>query len=386
MITEGAMAAGAVLGTLADAGQTIGKYHNILNNSQSLASSTAAARVEPSVFVGQDLVHKPWISDVLQTTQSLFAGMWMIAADMVTQKVNGVSVLQILDPLNPNRDPNYSAFVKNMGKRAGLESDINRAYFSREAHQWALPSRSQTAAMALAREADKAPRPASITIGADSKLNQAINDVSNLVAGKLLSVSVTDGQQERVLHVQLRMAVQEIPEDVMVELVGDKSTNQKFKERLFDVSAGKIGWLDLIFCADLFRERKRLLAKDKTDIIRQVRERQLKHKRAGLLSGSASMAEMSNIYVISKDSSDRLKAEFGLDVDNFSHRQKIFENTSGLLLVVVDIDNERAAFYTDSIARSTNIGLVDLKTANKSRDGNIMDIFNAYKEGASVRF
>jgi hypothetical protein len=152
------------------------------------------------------------------------------------------------------------------------------------------------------------------------------------------------------------------------------------------VAAGKIGWMDLIFCMDLFRERKRLIAKDKTEIVRQVRERQLKHKRAGLMTGNASMAEMSNIYVISTDTSDQLKARFGLDLDNFQQRQKAFENTSGMIFVVVDIDNERATFYTDTIARSTNIGLVDIKTANKAKDGNIMDIFNAYKEGASVRF
>ncbi len=173
---------------------------------------------------------------------------------------------------------------------------------------------------------------------------------------------------------------------MLVELVGDKSINQSFKERLFDVAAGKIGWMDLIFCMDLFRERKRLIAKDKTEIVRQVRERQLKHKRAGLMTGNASMAEMSNIYVISTDTSDQLKARFGLDLDNFQQRQKAFENTSGMIFVVVDIDNERATFYTDTIARSTNIGLVDIKTANKAKDGNIMDIFNAYKEGASVRF
>jgi hypothetical protein len=206
------------------------------------------------------------------------------------------------------------------------------------------------------------------------------------VAGKLLSIRTTIGNQVNDMRIALRMSVQEIPEEVLVELVGDKSINQSFKERLFDVAAGKIGWMDLIFCMDLFRERKRLIAKDKTEIVRQVRERQLKHKRAGLMTGNASMAEMSNIYVISTDTSDQLKARFGLDLDNFQQRQKAFENTSGMIFVVVDIDNERATFYTDTIARSTNIGLVDIKTANKAKDGNIMDIFNAYKEGASVRF
>lgn len=388
MIKEGAMAAGAVLGSLADAGQTVVKYGGILNNAQSLAGVTAAARVEPSVFVGSDLIYKPWVSDILQTTQSLFAGMWLIAADMVTNKVNGVNVLEILDPLNPNRDPNYAVFAKNLSKRAGLESD--NLYFGRENYKWALPTKQQLEMVSMAREADVAGKEKAIkksmSIGGDGKLNQTINDVSNLVSGKLLSIKTTEGDQERELRVSLRMSVQEIPEEVLTELVGDKSANQSFKERVFDVAAGKIGWTDLIFCMDLFRERKRLIAKDKTDIIRQVRERQLRHKRAGLMTGSASMAEMSNIYVFSTDTADQLKAKFGLDLENFQQRQKAFENTSGMLFVVVDIDNERVTFYTDTLARSTNIGLVDLKTANKAKDGNIMDIFNAYKEGASVRF
>lgn len=389
MIKEGAMAAGAMLGSLADAGQTVVKYNSILNDSKSLAGYTAAARVEPSVFVGSDLIYKPWISDILQTTQSLFAGMWLTAADMVTAQINGVSVLQVLDPLNPNRDPNYAAFAKNLAKRVGVESE--KRYFSRENYKWALPTKKQIEMAMMAREADNTNGGGNnvrrnIEAVADDRLNRTINDASNLVAGKLLSIRTTIGNQVNDMRIALRMSVQEIPEEVLVELVGDKSINQSFKERLFDVAAGKIGWMDLIFCMDLFRERKRLIAKDKTEIVRQVRERQLKHKRAGLLTGNASMAEMSNIYVISTDTSDQLKARFGLDLDNFQQRQKAFENTSGMIFVVVDIDNERATFYTDTIARSTNIGLVDIKTANKAKDGNIMDIFNAYKEGASVRF
>ena len=389
MIKEGAMAAGAMLGSLADAGQTVVKYNSILNGSKSLAGYTAAARVEPSVFVGSDLIYKPWISDILQTTQSLFAGMWLTAADMVTAQINGVSVLQVLDPLNPNRDPDYAAFAKNLAKRVGVESE--KRYFSRENYKWALPTKKQIEMAMMAREADNTNGGGNnvrrnIEAVADDRLNRTINDASNLVAGKLLSIRTTIGNQVNDMRIALRMSVQEIPEEVLVELVGDKSINQSFKERLFDVAAGKIGWMDLIFCMDLFRERKRLIAKDKTEIVRQVRERQLKHKRAGLMTGNASMAEMSNIYVISTDTSDQLKARFGLDLDNFQQRQKAFENTSGMIFVVVDIDNERATFYTDTIARSTNIGLVDIKTANKAKDGNIMDIFNAYKEGASVRF
>lgn len=389
MIKEGAMAAGAMLGSLADAAQTVVKYNSILNDSKSLAGYTAAARVEPSVFVGSDLIYKPWISDILQTTQSLFAGMWLTAADMVTAQINGVSVLQVLDPLNPNRDPDYAAFAKNLAKRVGVESE--KRYFSRENYKWALPTKKQIEMAMMAREADNTNGGGNnvrrnIEAVADDRLNRTINDASNLVAGKLLSIRTTIGNQVNDMRIALRMSVQEIPEEVLVELVGDKSINQSFKERLFDVAAGKIGWMDLIFCMDLFRERKRLIAKDKTEIVRQVRERQLKHKRAGLLTGNASMAEMSNIYVISTDTADQLKARFGLDLDNFQQRQKAFENTSGMIFVVVDIDNERATFYTDTIARSTNIGLVDIKTANKAKDGNIMDIFNAYKEGASVRF
>lgn len=77
------------------------KLQNFSANN-SLISLTEASRVEPLCIIGTDCVHLEYISDVVQSLQSIFAGYYLQAVAMTTQ-INGVSVTKILDKLNPDR-------------------------------------------------------------------------------------------------------------------------------------------------------------------------------------------------------------------------------------------------------------------------------------------
>ena len=78
--------------------------------------------------------------------------------------------------------------------------------------------------------------------------------------------------------------------------------------------------------------------------------------------------------------------QFGYDIDNFSHREKIFENTAAMIIAVIDPNYERVVFYHNGLRQSSSLGIRDIKVANKGSGPNIMDIFQAYKEGAAPRF
>lgn len=71
-------------------------------NNTSLIDVSSGTRVEPLTIVGTDCIHLPYISDVLQSTLSIFAGYYLQAVAMTTQ-VNGVAVSKLLDRLNPDR-------------------------------------------------------------------------------------------------------------------------------------------------------------------------------------------------------------------------------------------------------------------------------------------
>lgn len=377
---SGAMAAGAVLATVAEL--NIPEYNAIMNKSQSLVGLGKAARVEPLTLIDSDCVHLDYITDVLHSVQSLFTGYWLQGLDMLTD-VGGCSLLSILDPINPNRDPDYIEFAKSVARKHGLE---RFTHMSVEAYQYALPMPGQISYVP-AVEADKPEPTKRDGISYDSKALNDIQTPANLAVGKMMNVKIRNNGKEMEIPISFRLMVAEMPREAMIALIGDESQNSSLTERFFEWRAGRISLInDLIFCSDLIKERKRMVAKDKAGVYTEVRRRQLQHKKAGMLSGKASAAEASNLYIISKETADEIESSFGLMIDNFSHREKIFANTTAMIIVVIDRDYERITFYHDGLRQSTNLGKDAIKSANKSGGPNVMDIFQAYKEGAAPRY
>lgn len=71
-------------------------------NDNSLVEATHGARVEPLTIIGADCIHLEYISEILQSLQSLFSGYYLQAVSLTTQ-VGGVEVSGLLDKLNPAR-------------------------------------------------------------------------------------------------------------------------------------------------------------------------------------------------------------------------------------------------------------------------------------------
>lgn len=377
MSNNGATAAGAILSTMADFGEGFFDRMNALGSSKSLASVSNAMRVEPAVYLDESIRHIPQVSDVLQIVQNSIAAMYLLAVETLTTQINGINVTQILAPLNPHRDPEYAGYIKNLAKNVAREGEL----FNTANYRFTLPQGEHLAQ--LARESEQI----QVSATADSRLNQAVMDASNLATGKMLRVEVGPASSRQTFNVQLRLRITSIADVVLQAMVGDPSMHHNWVNRLEDFVRGDLSGADFFFCRDVFRARKRLLAKDKTDLIRQVRERQLNHKKAGVLTGKGSLNEKSNVYVISASTAEGLGAKFGLNMAKFEHRQTIFNNTAALMLVVVDQDEERAQFYTDTVRDGTSLSFADLKqTSNKGQGPSIMDIFAAYKEGANPRY
>lgn len=383
----GAMAAGAVLASVADLGNDLVTFHNTTTNAKSLVGLTKAARVEPLTLVDSDCIHLEYITDVLYSVQSLFTGYWLQGLDMLTN-VGGCSVMSILAPINPARDPDYQEFAKSMAKRHGME---RYTHMSVESYRHALPMPGYTAPMlrpaveAVVEEKPKKTQPD----GAfrDAKALADVSAPANLAVGKMMNVKIKNGDKEVDVAISFRLMVAEMPRESMISLIGDESQNQSLTERFFQWRAGRITMInDLILCSDLIKERKRMLNKDKSGVYTEVRRRQLQHKKAGAISGQASAAEASNLYIISKETAQAIEDQFGLSIDNFNHRAQIFENTTAMIIVVIDRDFERVTFYHEGLRQSTNLGVRDIKGANKNAGPNVMDIFQAYKEGAAPRY
>ena len=160
-----------------------------------------------------------------------------------------------------------------------------------------------------------------------------------------------------------------------------------FSERWFKWRAGRISFIkDLVFCQDLIREQKRTLMTDKDGVYSEIAKRAKNSKLASFFSKNPSLAEASNIVVISEETAMQLRVKHNLNLDNFKDRQKIFDKTYAMILVVIDRNYERVNMYHYGISASTSVGLRDIKVANKGSGPNIMEVLAAFKGGNAPVF
>ena len=106
--------AGDALNKIAGVIDFMGKA-DAYTGTSSLARITSMARVEPLCIVDSDCVHLEYISDVLQSLQSIFSGYYLQAVSLMTN-VAGVSVAKQLDILNPNRNPDVVGFINGLAE------------------------------------------------------------------------------------------------------------------------------------------------------------------------------------------------------------------------------------------------------------------------------
>jgi hypothetical protein len=387
MIPQSANAALQIIKEVAGVAQN---YSSIMGTSKSLVDLTKPLRVEPYTLVDSALTYVDFMPEVLQSAQSIFTGYWLLAVDMISS-CQSARALSALDQVNPSRDANFSQFADRINRNFSREA----LYWSAEAYKFGLPTqhswRVRQAAQEAAENGGKDTSPAGGGAKGNDTLSksttQGVHESANLSVGKLVSVKIGEGDKVTEVRAAIRLFAVETPGETFERIVADKSEAGKFKERLFDMNMGRIGIMDLITCRDLVKERKRQLLRDKNGVYGEVRSRVLAHKRAGLATGQQSAAEASNICVLSSELCNDIQSRYGLDIDDFGDRSKIFENLNAMLIVRVDRNNLRVTFFHDGIRAASAMGVNDIRIANKKQGGpDVMDIFNALKEGNAPRY
>lgn len=369
-VNEGTLAAGSVLSTVMDTyakAQAVGSHLK----TSSLVSATSVARVEPIVIVDKDCLFLEYLPDILQSTQSIFVGYWLQALSLITN-VGDVNVGRVLDKLNPNRKVDTNGFLETIVK-AGIGKE-NYTYAS-ESMKYKLPT------IAMEAKGDKGDKDGSI-----AKVDN-VAELANLSVGKLINVTIKNNGQEAVIPISFRLMVNTLPPASCVQLLSQGSVDLSFSERWFKWRAGRISFIkDLVFCQDLIREQKRTLMTDKDGVYSEIAKRAKNSKLASFFSKNPSLAEASNIVVISEETAMQLRVKHNLNLDNFKDRQKIFDKTYAMILVVIDRNYERVNMYHYGISASTSVGLRDIKVANKGSGPNIMEVLAAFKGGNAPVF
>jgi hypothetical protein len=333
-----------------------------VTNEQSLIDYTKAARVEPIVLIERDLAPFEATSDCLQTMLSLFAGFYLQAVSLHTN-VNGVAVVGTLDKLNPNRDLTTAA---SSGNFLGMGT---------EEMQLRLPKPSKNFAAEAA-----------------SSMNSNIKDINeagNFSVGKMLNVSIKSEKGNDVeIPISVRLMTQLISTETLVHILTDGKEDTSFISRWDGWRSGRLEFInDIVFCRDLIDAHRKKLMLDHDNVFSDIIQRRRNNQKAMLLSGQVSVASASNMMIINSVTAARLENKISGRLKDVKVRKALFDETSLMLMAVIDNSFERVTIYYRGMNDFTNVSFRELKGAAKAKGGaDISEILKAFMAGNGPSF
>lgn len=343
--------------------------------SDSLIDYTQVARVEPIVLIDADCLYSDSIGQVQQSLLSIFAGYYLQALAISTT-VGKIEVFRHLDRLNPKRSPMSSG------------ADSAGWLLAQESLQHRLPMPGDDKRIAMEAVTDEqvrrwgnAARP-DATLGRDA--GTTMRELADLSVGKIFNVEITDGLHHATIPVSIRLMASSMPSASLVHILSLGSEDTSMKERYHAWRAGRLSFIkDLIFCQDLIDAHRKNLMADKDGVYTNLLKRSRTNTLSAVLSGNPSVATASNMAVISSETAQELERTTNGHLKDFKTREAIFKKTYLMIMAVLDKQWERVTFYHRGINGTTEVGVRDLKSANKGSGPDVADILRAYSLGNS---
>lgn len=327
--------------------------------SDNLISVTRDTRVEPIALIDSTIINESYVSDILALGTKMFASYYLRAVEMTT-KINGVEVAQKLARYNPNR-----SVINAVVSTASLED--NNLY----------PSLNASYKVSTEESDQKSKN------GVKNDIAGTLKQMDNLALGMTINVTISENEQAHTMPVNIRMVPVSSSPKLIVNTFEIGSNKNSAKERWHRWRAGELSLIgDLILCNDLIDSHRKAEVKDKSGYYKETMRRRRNGTIAGLISGSPSVANSSNLMIISKRTALQMEDLLEGELDNFKVRERAFEQTSVMLMFVVDPDWERVTIYSRSIEIPTNVQLRDLKSLNSKGGADVEDILRMYQEAA----
>jgi len=338
-------------------------------SSGSMVELTKLTRVEPLTIVSKDCLNIECISDVNNVLLNMFVGYYLQSVATLTS-IKDAEVIKLLDKLNPDRDS--TGFFMTAGSKQ------NVATLSLENYEYSLPTNK------------------TVALEAKDQI-ETLNDVSNLSVGKMVNVTIDFEKNTRdpndtekscvTLPINFRLMVSAISNGDITKILGLHKEDLSFKERYHAWRAGRISFIkDLIFSQDLIDEHRRMMVRDESGSALEIMRRVNNAKKYGILTQNPSLATASNLFVITEEVGKEIETSLGGRLTNFRIREKAFQNTYAMIIVVIDREWQRVTFYTRGIESFADFSYKELKTAGKDKGPDIMDILKSMMSGHSPAF
>ena len=224
-----------------------------------------------------------------------------------------------------------------------------------------------------------------------------IPDKVSIPSGRIIEVSFGkpdqkgNSQPSSVTNVTLFLQITPtfIPADVASAFIGC-NFSPSIKQRFLQMRTGEISfWKDFILGNDMRKARRKALRKDKDRILEEMFEKQQNSISNAWLKMILFYAEKQNIantiLVFDEYTFKKACNASGLKFENFESRQRFFNKTFAMMVVVINsMDNKVKTYFNGWDVRG-EYTFAQMRAAAKNTKYDLTDIMKAYGQGMAPK-
>lgn len=346
----------------------------------SLADLAKPCRVEPIALIDNVLADQPYMQDLMKLATSQFAAYYLQAVNMV-MGVGKIDTLKVFDSLNPIRSVGGDIATSVFSKENYMDGLPSIESFEQRIMPRLLAEHSHEAYVETLGLEDGAPKPARLASTDTGK----IYEVENLAVGKLLNVEIDGGDGKSAkLPVLIRLVPAVVPSEALTHIF-TAGGRDSWSHRFFLVSTGQLHfWRDFVLGQDMIDAHMKALMTDRSGVYKEINDRRRNNVSKAVTSGRVSLADASNVAIISSNTMKTTANTLYSRIDDMAVREKIFDNSYLLMLLVVDERWGRVTIYHRGVDLSSSYRLDDIKMAEKNKGTDITELFKMFSKQMST--
>lgn len=364
-------------------------YKGTVGEPMSLADISKIARVEPITLISSNLTGTKELYNILHGVLNIYTAFYLQAVHILSAQLTDVRILKILDKTNPDRDIRT---LLTSGYTAYENLKINIETLSFKNCKYRLPMLQSDNNKDITLE----------SIFDEDSENQLTSSIQKLetfeklgtAVGKVVEVKFTvrgvdsKNSDEVSIPIVIKLDNMIIPADVIDQILTVNADEITLGSRFKDAISGRIRFIkDFLLCSDLIKNQKKTMIKDPTNYYNQLLKRINNSRLYSALSGNISLAAISSVIVISEEDESYIQKQIGGKLTNLNTRNIIFNNSSAMMIVVVNKDWERVDIYVKDIDGFSQNSFDAFKSmTDKSNGIQIQDLLKSFQMGNAPSF
>lgn len=389
-------------------------YKNTAGSGSSIADISKIGLVAPITLVSSNLKSTKELYDIQQGILNIYAAFYIQAVSILSTKIADARILKILDSVNPDRDLNTvttalsieshkssirpyhkpiteDEYVKNVRKYLSLEGlDIGAKTIhggKRISVESVLEDVVEDMIDLTNNKVDKEEK---TTVGAVSTQRLDSFEKSEKTVGKVIEVSFQAGKDNRdkvTVPVVIRLDNMIIPGDVLTNIITMNEDSIRLGSRFKDMLAGRISPIkDFLLCSDLIKKQKSTLMKDPSRAYASLLARVNNSKLYSILSRNISLSTISGIMILSEAEENEVRARIGGDLTNKKTRNMVFDNSSVMIIAVVDREWESVKIFVRDMDNYSEIPFSRFKDSTTGNTDALTEVFKSMSVGRVPTF